>query len=72
MWNTGNVVINKIDSWFSWFSQTNEKKKNTLVNNMILDCVVCDKKGNKRDCKEGKTSFDRVMKEGLFEKITIK
>ena len=48
------------------------KKKNTLVNNMILDCVVCDKKGNKRDCKEGKTSFDRVMKEGLFEKITIK
>ena len=39
---------------------------------MILDCVMCDKKGNKRDCKEGKTSFDRVIKEGLFEKITIK
>ena len=71
MWNTGNVVINKIGSWFSWFSQT-IKKKNTSVNNMILDCVMCDKKGNMRDCKEGKTSFDRVMKEGLFEKITIK
>ena len=39
---------------------------------MILDCIRSDKKGNKRDCKEGKTSFSSVIKEGLVEKITIK
>ena len=40
---------------------------------MIIDFAKCDNiKGNKTDCKERKTPLGRVIKEGLFEKITIK